>query len=143
MGICVGGSRNCTYQERLPWHAEEPNVEKQLVWKIFTSWFGTYCIYLCCFFKIWWKSKEASCMFSWPCFAFLSDCYGLSGNNIANIQYFWGFLDIQIKYGWKSIISFLKHRTQHKIHFALQYWWPFFHQYSYQEYGLFFRFVGS
>ena len=28
----------------LPWHAEEPNVAKQLVWRIFTSWFATYCI---------------------------------------------------------------------------------------------------
>ena len=30
----------------LPWHAEEPNVSKQLVWRIFTRWFGTYCIYM-------------------------------------------------------------------------------------------------
>ena len=44
----------------LPWHAEEPNVAKQLVWIIFTSWFGTYCIYML-LFQIWCKSQEALC----------------------------------------------------------------------------------
>ena len=31
----------------LPWHTEEPNVAKQLVCRIFTRWFGTYCICIC------------------------------------------------------------------------------------------------
>ena len=37
---------SCTCQEKLPGHAEEPNVAKQLVWRIFTSWF---ILYICCF----------------------------------------------------------------------------------------------
>ena len=36
-------------QEKLPWHPEELNVAKQLVSKIFASWFGAYCIYIGCF----------------------------------------------------------------------------------------------
>ena len=46
--------------------------------------------------------------------------------NNANIQYFLIFLDIQIM----------------RKHFALQHWQSFFHDYSYQKYGLFFSFVG-
>ena len=57
---------------------------------------------------------------------------------IANIQYLWLFLDIQIKYSWKAIISLLKYCTLHETHFALQYWQPyFFHDYSYQAYFYF------
>ena len=41
----------------------------------------------------------------------------------ANIQYFWLFLNIQIKYCWKSLISFLKYNcTLHNIYFPLHYW---------------------
>ena len=46
--------------------------------------------------------------------------------NTANIQYFWVFLDIQINYNWKSIISLLKYCTLQKTHFALQCWQPYF-----------------
>ena len=42
------------------------------VQRIFTSWFGTYFIYIC-FFFIWCKCQEALCKLL-PCFAFLSGC---------------------------------------------------------------------
>ena len=32
--ICVGGLRNCTRQEGLPSHAEEPNLAKYLLWRV-------------------------------------------------------------------------------------------------------------
>ena len=51
---------------------------------------------------------------------FLLSCYGISGKYCKQYQYFWVFLDIQIKYSWKSIISLLKYCTLHKTHFALQ-----------------------
>ena len=69
----------------LPWHAEEPNVAKQLVWRIFTCWFGTYYICICCSFRFNASSKKllVSCHYHvwFVCLA-------------ANIQYFWIFLDI-------------------------------------------------
>ena len=40
---------SCTCQEKLPGHTEESNVAKQLVWRIFTSWFM---LYICCFFTL-------------------------------------------------------------------------------------------
>ena len=43
----------------------------------------------------------------------------------ANIQCLWLFLDIHMKYNWKSIIGLLKYYTLHKTHFALQYWQPY------------------
>ena len=80
----------------LPWRAEEPNVAKQLVWIIFTSWFGTYCIYnICCFFRFDASPKKlfVSCYYHvlFVCLAPM-----VFKVNIANIQYFWIFLDIQI-----------------------------------------------
>ena len=65
---------------------------------------------------------------------FLLGCYGISGKYCKQYQYFWVFLDIQIKYSWKSIISLLKYCNLHKTYFVLQYWQPyFFHDFSYQE----------
>ena len=77
----------------LPWHAEEPNVAKQLVWRIFTSWFGTYCICICCFFRFDASPKKllVSCHYHvlFVCLAPM-----VFKVNTANIQYFWIFLDI-------------------------------------------------
>ena len=73
---------------------------------------------------------------------FLLGCYGISGKYCKKCQYFWVFLDIQIKDSWKSIISLLKYCTLRKAHFELQYWQPyFFHDFSYQGHD-FFRFAG-
>ena len=104
--LSVGGSRSCTCQEKhakdmltLCWRAKYGET----VQRIFTSWFA-YCIHIC-FFLIWCKNQEALCKFSLPCFVF----FGLAAvvvlvNTANNIQYLWLFLDIQIKYSWKSII---------------------------------------
>ena len=77
------------------WHAEEPNVAKQLVWRIFTSRSGTYCIYICCFFRFDASPKKffVSCYYHvlFVCLAPM-----VFKVNTANIQYFWIFLDIQI-----------------------------------------------
>ena len=79
----------------LPWHAEEPNVAKQLVWRIFTSWFGTYCICICCSFRFDASPKKllVSCHYH-VLFACLAPM--VFKVNTANIQYFWIVLDIYI-----------------------------------------------
>ena len=167
MFTCLGGSSSCTCQERLPWHAEKPDGTKQLARRIFTSWFITYYIYtyniyiyiymyiyiyiyiyiyMYCCFRFDTYPKEALYKPSLWYFVILFVCMVaiVFKVNTANIQYFWVFLDIQINYSWKSVIILPKHCTLHKTYFALQYWSPyFFHGYSYQEYHLFFRFVGS
>ena len=149
LDICVGGSRSCTCQER---HAEDILTLtccrakfRETAWRIFTSWFGTYCIYICFFFKIWCKSQEALCKFSLPCFHYhvLSGCCGISGK-YCKYSVFLSIFRYPDKYSWKWIISLLKYCTILKIHFTLQNWQPyFFRGYSYQEYGLFFRFIVS
>ena len=134
MDICVGGSKSCTCQEKLKsltcWWAEcgetvsLKNHYKQI-------WYILHLYML--FFRF-----DAS-----PKKLLLHGCYGISGKYCKQYQYFWVFLDIQIKYSWKSIISLLKYCTLHKTHLALQYWQPyFFHDFSYQEHD-FVRFVGS
>ena len=157
MFTCLGGSSSCTCQERLPWHAEKPDGTKQLARRIFTSWFITYYIYTYNIY-IYMYIYIYICtvlldLIHIPKKLFISRHYDILfvcmvaivfKVNTANIQYFWVFLDIQINYSWKSVIILPKHCTLHKTYFALQYWPPyFFHGYSYQEYRLFFRFVGS
>ena len=77
----------------LPWHDEEPNVVKQLVWRIFTSWFGTYYICICSSFRFDASPKKllVSCHYHvlFVCLAPM-----VFKVNTANIQYFWIFLDI-------------------------------------------------
>ena len=79
----------------LPWHAEEPNVTRQLVWRIFSSWFVTYCIYML-LFQIWCKSQEALCKLSLSYILFVYLAPIVFKLNTTDIQYFWIFLDIQI-----------------------------------------------
>ena len=127
MDICVRASRNCSCQERLPWHAEEPTGAKQIVWRILTTRFGIYCIYICCFLDLMQGTRSSLYVFiaKFVCFFFCLAAMIFSVNT-ANIQYFWVFLDIQINYNWKSIISLLKYCTLQKTHFALQCWQPYF-----------------
>ena len=104
-------------------------MAEQLVWTIFTSWFGTYCLYIymyvCIYiymlFFIYAKKLFVSCHYHYVCLAAM-----VFKVNTANIQYFWLFLDIQIKYSWNSKISLIKHCTLHKIHFAKQYCQTYF-----------------
>ena len=79
----------------LPWHAEKPNVTRQLVWRIFSSWFVTYCIYICCFFRFDASPKKlsVSCHYH-VLFVYLAPI--VFKLNTTDIQYFWIFLDIQI-----------------------------------------------
>ena len=130
MEICVGRSSSCTCQKR---HAEEPNVVKQLHWRILTSLFGTYYlynlyiyIYICCFFRfdVSPKALFVSCNYHvlFVCLAPM-----VFKVNTANIQYFGIFLDIQIMQDplCTAALTII-----------------FFHDYSYQKYDLFFSFVG-
>ena len=77
----------------LPWHAEEPNVAKQLVWRILTSWSGTYYICICCSFRFDASPKKllVSCHYL-VLFVCLTPM--VFKVNTAIIQYFWIFLDI-------------------------------------------------
>ena len=101
-------------------------MAKQVVWRIFACWFGTYCIYICCSFKSDASLKKL----------FLLGCYGILGKYCKHYQYFWVYLDIQINYRWKLIISVLKYCTLYKTHLVLQYWQPYlFHDFSYNEYS--------
>ena len=79
----------------LPWHSEEPSVSKQLVLRIFTSWFGTYCIYTCCFSRFDASTKKlfVSCHYHvlFVCLAPM-----VFNVNTTKIQYFLIFLDIHI-----------------------------------------------
>ena len=137
LDICVKTLRSCTCLERLPWHAEEPNVAKQLVWKIFTRFCGTYCIYICCFFRFDAIPRELFVSFYYFFFFFCLAAMVFQVNT-TSIQYFWIFSDIQLKYSRRSTISL------HNTYFALQYWQPYlFSNFSYQQYGLFFRFFSS
>ena len=124
LGHFLEGSRSCICQERLPWHAEESNEAKQSIWRIFTTWFGTYCIYVLPFrFDVSPNNLFVSCHYQvlLVCLAVI-----LFKINTSNIQYFSVLLEIQIKYIWKSIISLLKNCTLQKAYFALQYWEPYF-----------------
>ena len=116
LDICVRTLRSCTCLERLPWHAEKPNVAKQLVWRIFTSFCGTYCIYICCFFRFDAIPQELFVSFYY--FVFLSGCYRISDKYYKH-SVFWIFSDIQLKYSRRSIISL------QNTYFALQYWQPY------------------
>ena len=128
MDICVGRSRSCTCQER---HAKDMLTLTcwrakygETVQRMFTSWFGTYCIYI--YFFIWCKYQEALCKFSLPCFVFyflffLSGCCVSSGKYCKHSAFMIIFRYIKIKYSWKLIISLLKYCTLHKIQFAPQY----------------------
>ena len=62
---------------------------------------------------------------------------------LRNIPYFSVLSEIQIKYIWQSIISLLKYSAQDPRYTAVLTTVFFFHAYSYQVYGLFFRFAGS
>ena len=126
MDICEGGLSSCTCQKRLSWHAEEPNVAKQLNWRIFTSWFGTYCTYIYCFLRFDASLKKlfVSCNYH-VLFIFLAPM--VFKVNIANIQCFWIFWDIQIMQDTlcTAVLTTI-----------------FFQNCSYQKWGLFFSFVG-
>ena len=118
----------------------------ETVWRIFPSWFGTYCIYIC-FFFIWCKYQEALCKFSLACFFLFFFCVAAvvtQVNTANNIQYLWLFLDIQIKYTWKSIIVSENTvlYTRPILHFSIDKH-IFFMATTTRNIGLFFRFVGS
>ena len=49
----------------------------ETVWGTFTSWFGTYCIYICCFFKSDASPKKLFVFIIM--FYFLSGCDRISG----------------------------------------------------------------
>ena len=124
MDICVEGVSGCTCQKRLSWHAEEPNVAKQLNWRIFTSWFGTHHIYICCFFRFDASPKKLFVNRNYHVlFVFLASM--VFKINTAKIQYFWIFLGIQIMQD--SLCTTVT---------------TFCQDYSYQKYGLFFIFFG-
>ena len=60
--IYLGGWVSCTCHEKLLWHAEEPNVVKQLVCRVFTS---RYLLYICCFLdlvQVPWYSLQVAIM---------------------------------------------------------------------------------
>ena len=107
VAIWVGGSRSCTCQER---HAKDMLILTcwrakygKTVRRIFTSWFGTYCIYIC-FFLIWCKYQKAFCKIHYHVLFFCLAAVVVQVNTANNIQYLWLFLDIHIKYSAKSII---------------------------------------
>ena len=61
-----------------------PNMAKQLGESSFTSRFGTYCIYICYFFRLEASTKKLFVSFNLPCFVLffcfcLSRCCGSSG----------------------------------------------------------------
>ena len=124
MDICVRGSRSCTCQDR---HAEGMLALTcwrakygEIVGTIFTSWSGTYCIYVCCIV--------------------LSGCSVSSGKYCKHSAFMIIFRYIEIKYSWKLIISLLKYCTLHKTLLARQYWQPYFCcGCSYQEYWFIFK----
>ena len=87
----MGESRNYICHER---HVKEPNVGKQIVWRIFTSLFCTHCIYICCFLDLY--------------------CSKYCKHSL-----FWVFLYKQIKSSCKSSICFLKYCTLHTLHCSI------------------------
>ena len=125
MDICEGGLSSCTCQKRLSWHAEEPNVAKQLNWRIFTSWFGAYCTYIYCFLRFDASLKKlfVKCNYH-VLFIFLAPM--VFKVNTANIQCFWIFWDIQIMQDTlcTAVLTTI-----------------FFQNCSYQKWGLFFSIV--
>ena len=118
---------------------------------IFTSWFGTYCIYVCCFFRFDASTKKLFVSFHYHvlffsffmfffCLAAVSSCKYCKHSAFMII-----FRYIKIKYSWKLIISLLKYCTLHKTQFALQYIDNniFVMATHTKNTGLFFRFAGT
>ena len=147
------GSRSCTCQDihgegilaLTCWRA----IYGETVRIIFTSWFGTYCIYVCCFFRFDASTKKLLVSFHYHvlffCLSFLSGCCVSSGKYCKNSAFMIIFRFIEIKYSWKLIISLLKYCNLHKTQFALQYIdnHIFVVATPTRNIGLFFRFVGS
>ena len=106
-------------------------MAKQLHWGTFTSWFGIYYIYIyiyiyiCCSFRFDPSLKKLflSCNYH---FLFVCMAPTVFKVNIANIQYLWIFLDIQIMEDplCTAILTIIV-----------------FHDSSNQKYDLFFSFV--
>ena len=122
-----------------PWHAEKPNMAKQFGESLLADLVHTVFIYV---FFIWCKYQEALWKFSLPCFVFVSVVVQVNAAN--KIQYLWLFLDIQIKYSWKSIIVSWNTvlYTRPILHFRIDNR-TFFMATTTRNIGLFFRFVGS
>ena len=103
---CVRGSRSCTCQERhakdmltfICWRAKYGET----VQRIFTSWFSTYCIYICFFYLMQVPRSSLKVFITMFCFCLAAEVVQVNTPN--NIQYLWLFLYIKIKYSWKSII---------------------------------------
>ena len=72
------------------------------VQRIFTSWFGTYFIYIC--FFLFDASAKKLFVSYYHVLLFCLAAVIVQINTENNIQYLWLSLDIQIKYSWKSII---------------------------------------
>ena len=122
------GSCSCTCQDR---HAE--GMLALTCWRakygktvriIFTSWFGTQCIYACCFFRFDTSTKKLfiSCHYH-VFFVFWGFCYLAvvsSCKNCKHSAFMIFFRYIEKKYSWKLIISLLKYCTLRKTQFALQ-----------------------
>ena len=147
MDIWVGRSRSCTCQER---HAKDMLTLTcwrakygETVQRIFTSWFSTYCIYIC-FFLFDASTKKLFESFHYHVFCFCLAAVVVQVNTANNIQYLWLFLDIQIKYSWKSIIVSWNTvlYTRPILHFRIDNR-TFFMATTTRNIGLFFRFVGS
>ena len=128
-----------------PSHAEEPNMVKQFGESFLADL--VHIVFIYAFFFIWCKYQEALCKFSLACFFLFFFCVAAvvtQVNTANNIQYLWLFLDIQIKYTWKSIIvpENTVLYTRPILHFSIDKY-IFFMATTTRNIGLFFRFVGS
>ena len=133
-----GRSSKCTCEERL-WHPEETSVASKqfllaLIWfDLVHTVYVCMCIYIyiyiyiCYFFRFEASRKKlfVNCHYH---VLFVCLAPVVFKVNTANIQYFWIFLDIQIMQDplCTVVLTII-----------------FFHDYSYQKYGLFFSFVDS
>ena len=115
----------------------------ETVQKIFTIWFGTYCIYVCFLSRF-----DAS--YRKLFVSFITMFYFCLAAVVIQVGKYWKYSVFIIifryseKYCWKSIISILKYCTLHKTNFVLQYWQThFFSTTPTTNIGIFFRFVGS
>ena len=90
------------------WRHANLDMLKSQIWRnsseIFTSWFGTYCaVFIYAVFLDLMQVPRSSLQVLINMFCiFLSGFFGIVQVNTANIQYFWLFLDIQIKYTYRS-----------------------------------------
>ena len=134
MEIYVRGLGSCTCQERLPWHAEEPNVVKQLVWRIFANLYILYMLLL--FFRFQTSPKKLSV--SCDCFLFVSLFLMVSKASSWNVECL--IFKYLKKYVRKISISLHSSRatsncsTDHHIFYDC-------YDCSCLEYNLFFRFL--